>query len=215
MNYIEKARKSRVLKILFLIILIIIIFDKLLIMGCKTIYNIFEKFLYKNKPESSLEQEKKNINKNNEEFNNLDLNKYNEKNLFGSISEIFKNEKYNLGHYPNVEIKPGQELFKDNKFLPQCCMYYSDYSNDRGCPCITPEQQHYLQRRGLNRSNDSFIREYDLKNIYFSPTNVFKNNKAENKVDIFLKHDTYIKKNPEYLSDTSINYVLSILNEIQ
>ena len=87
-------------------------------------------------------------------------------------------------------------------------MYYSHYSSDKGCPCITPEQQNYLQRRGKNRSRESFIHEFDLKNIFFSPTNTFKGNKDE----IFLKHDTYIKKDPEPLSDASKNYVFSILN---
>ena len=87
-------------------------------------------------------------------------------------------------------------------------MYYSHYSSDKGCPCITPEQQNYLQRRGTNRSSESFIHEFDLKNMFFSPTNTLKGNKDE----IFLNHDTYIKKEPEPLSDASKNYVFSILN---
>jgi len=41
-----------------------------------------------------------------------------------------------------------------------------------------------------------------------SPTNTLKGNKDE----IFFNHDTYIKKEPEPLSDASKNYVFSILN---
>ena len=77
--------------------------------------------------------------------------------------------------------------------------------------CITPEQQNYLQRRGLNRTHESFIHEYDLKNMFFSPTNTFKSLNDE----IFLKHNTYIKKNPEPLTSENKNYVLSILNTQQ
>lgn len=207
MGLIEKIRESKVLKIFFLIILLLIIFDKLLIFGMIKIYYSFQKIIMQNEVENPLELIKKYTNKNNENFNNLNLNNY-EENIVGSISEIYKKDKYNLGEYPNVEVKGGQELFKHNKFLPECCMYYSHYSSDKGCPCITPEQQNYLQRRGLNRSSESFIHEFDLKNMFFSPTNTFKCNKEE----IFLKNKTYIEKEPTQLSDVSKNYVISILN---
>ena len=72
---------------------------------------------------------------------------------------------------------PPNNLFiwADNKFLPECCFYYSDYSTDKGCPCITPEQQYYLQRRGLNRDKNCFLKETnDYANVFFSPTSVFK-----------------------------------------
>jgi hypothetical protein len=205
MGLLEKLWGNKVFKIIFSIILLLIIFDKLVILIIITLYYRFQKFVLQNKIENPLKE--KYSNKNNENFNNLALNNY-EKNIVGSISEIFKKDKYNLGVYPNVEVKGGQELFKHNKFLPECCMYYSHYSNDKGCPCITPEQQHYLQRRGTNRASESFIREFDLKNMFFSPTNTLKGNKDE----IFLKHNTYIKKDPEPLSDTSKNYIFSILN---
>ena len=157
--------------------MLLIIFDKVIIIGLILLYYKVKKLIIKS------------INKNNESFNNLDLYDYQEI-IASKISDIFKNNKYNLGEYPNVAIKSEYEIFKHNKFLPECCMYYSNYSSDKGCPCITPEQQNYLQRRGLNRSDESFIHEYDLKNIFFSPTNVFKKNKDE----IFLKHNTYIEK---------------------
>lgn len=207
MSSIDKLRESKVFKIFFCIFLLLIIFDNVVIQVLKSIYNGFQKLVLKNDIESPLETIKKYTNKNSENFNNLNLNNY-EENMGGSISEIFKKDKYNLGDYPNVEVKGGEELFKYNKFLPECCMYYSDYSSDKGCPCITPEQQNYLQRRGLNRSSESFIHEHDLKNMFFSPTNTLKGNKDE----IFLTNNTYIKKDPEPLSDASKNDVYSILN---
>ena len=200
MGLIEKLRESLVFKIIFCIILLLIIFDKVIIY-------IFQKYILQNQIGNPLEVIKKYTNKNNENFNNLDLNNYQE-NTVNSISEIYKNNKYNLGNYPNVEVKGGQEVFKHNKFLPECCMYYSHYSSDRGSPCITPEQQNYLQRRGTNRTSESFIHEKDLKNMFFSPANTFKGNKDE----IFLNLDIEIKKEPEPLSDISKNYVFSILN---
>ena len=200
MGVIEKLRESLVFKIIFCIILLLIIFDKVVIY-------IFQKIILQNQIGNPLEVIKKYTNKNNENFNNLDLNNYQE-NTVNSISEIYKNNKYNLGNYPNVEVKGGQEVFKNNKFLPECCMYYSHYSSDRGCPCITPEQQNYLQRRGTNRTSESFIHEKDLKNKFFSPANTFKGNKDE----IFLNLDIEIKKELEPLSDISKNYVFSILN---
>ena len=86
------------------------------------------------------------------------------------------NPEFNLNSYPNVEVKPGQLFLQNNKFLPECCFYYSDYSTDKGCPCITPEQQYYLQRRGLNRDKNCFLKETnDYANLFFSPTLAFKN----------------------------------------
>ena len=210
MSLIEKLKESKVFKIFFCIGLLLIIFDKVIIHVLKSKYKEFKKLVLKNDIESPLETIKKYTNKNSEKFNNLDLNNY-EENMGESISKIFKQDKYNLGDYPNVEVKGGEELFKHNKYLPECCMYYSDYSSDKGCPCITPEQQNYLQRRGLNRSSDSFIHESDLKNMFFSPTNTLKGNKDE----IFLTNNTYIKKDPEPLSDASKNDVYSILNTLE
>ncbi len=190
MGLIENLRESINFKILFILILLVIIFNKLVIAWLNSIYNELKKF----------------INKNDEKFTNLYLNEYSENNI-DRISDIFKNTKFNLGVYPNVKINEGDELFKHNKYLPECCMYYSDYSNDKGCPCITPEQQYYLQRRGFNRKNDQFIKEHDLKNIYFSPSNTFKKEKE----DVFLNHRTYIKKIKPLTSECK-NYVYSFFN---
>ena len=201
MELIKKLKKRILFKIIFFIILLLIVFNKVLIHG-------FQKFILQNEIKNPLELINTYIKKkNNENFNNLDFNNYQE-NIPSSISEIYKKDKYNLGKYPNIEVTGTQEVFNNNKFLPECCMYYSDYSSDKGCACITPEQQNYLQRRGTNRTHELFIHEKDLKNMFFSPTNTFKGNKDE----IFLNFNIDIEKEPEPLSDVSKNYVFSILN---
>lgn len=82
----------------------------------------------------------------------------------------FKYNNMNFNAYPNVEIRPDKPLFNNNKFLPECCLYYNDYSSSNGCPCITPEQQYYLQRRGVNRHISSLTQEgQSYKNVYYSP----------------------------------------------
>lgn len=91
-----------------------------------------------------------------------------------NLANIFKTGDLNLKEYPNVRVYDDAEFFKDNKFLPECCMYYPDYSGDQGCPCITPEQQFFLKRRGGNRHASGFISGEKSANLYFSPTNAFK-----------------------------------------
>tara|TARA_Y100000591_G_scaffold68554_1_gene56751 strand:- start:20 stop:466 length:447 start_codon:yes stop_codon:yes gene_type:complete len=111
-------------------------------------------------------------------FNNFQpmTNYKSSENFKTNLTDIFKNPEFNLNSYPNVDLKPGQNFLQNNKFLPECCFYYNDYSTDKGCPCITPEQQYYLQRRGLNRDKNSFLKESnDYTNLYFSPTFAFKN----------------------------------------
>ena len=111
-------------------------------------------------------------------FNNFEsmTNYKSSKDLKTNLTNIFKNHEFNLNEYPNIEVKPGQLFLQNNKFLPECCFYYNDYSTDKGCPCITPEQQYYLQRRGLNRDKNSFLKESsDYTNLVFSPTLAFKN----------------------------------------
>ena len=110
-------------------------------------------------------------------FNNFETmtNYKTTEDLKHNLTNIFKNPEFNLNEYPNLEIQPGKLFLQNNKFLPECCFYYSDYSTDKGCPCITPEQQYYLQRRGLNRDKNCFLKETnDYANIFFSPTSVFK-----------------------------------------
>ena len=184
----EKIRNNNLHKFLFYIFLLLVIFNQAIIYGIMGVYN------------KNQEDEQRT-----ENYNNLDTNT---EFRYESITDILKKNKFNLGNYPNVEIKPGETLFKHNKFLPECCIYYSEYSSDKGCPCITPEQQNYLQRRGLNRSTSSFVHSPALKNVYFSPTNTLKGLKNE----IFLKHDTYINKTPPEMTASAINKVYSLLN---
>ena len=146
-----------------------------------------------------------------ENFSNFDASS----NIPAILGNIFKHPELNLSEYPNVEIKPGERLFTDNKFLPECCFYYSQYSTDRGCPCITPEQQYYLQRRGLNKDPDSFIKSSnDYQNIFFSPSNALKGNKdANNDLErIYKQNNIYFKRDEPPLSDLSINEAYRLLN---
>ena len=46
-------------------------------------------------------------------------------------------------------------IFSKNKSKPECCP--SPYSTSTGCICITPEQIHYLNTRGGNRTSDSGV----------------------------------------------------------
>ena len=144
-----------------------------------------------------------------ENYRNLEFSEFNK--IPNNLNEIFKITNLNLNAYPNVKVKGGEELFKDNKFLPECCIYYSDYSTDKGCPCITGEQQGYLLKRGNNRNTDSFIEGKYEKTLFFSPSNTFK----QDKENIFIKHDLYFKKDEEPLSDASKNYVYSKLYELK
>lgn len=124
-------------------------------------------------------------------------------NIAHHLSQIFNHSDLNLNAYPNVEIKPGQTLFQDNKFLPECCFYNSQYSTDRGCPCITPDQNYYLQRRGTNKHPSSFIQEKnDYKNLFFSPTSALKGDKVP-----FIKNNIHFKRDEPPLTDASENYV--------
>ena len=142
------------------------------------------------------------VNDNNKEkFLNISNNEYG-----NSLGMIFKKNELNLNEYPNIKISPGELLFNNNKFLPECCYYYSQYSSDKGCPCITPEQQYYLQRRGLNKHPNSFIQESkDYKNLFFSPGNTLKGKES------FIKNNVYINK-VKPISDLSINEINKLLN---
>jgi hypothetical protein len=46
-------------------------------------------------------------------------------------------------------------IFAKNKFKPECCP--APYSSSTGCACMTPEQIHYLNTRGGNRTSDSGV----------------------------------------------------------
>lgn len=145
---------------------------------------------------------KKNINVKKENFIN-----FKENTLLNNLSNIFKNDELNLKAYPNGDIKPQADFFKENKFLPECCMYYSDYSTSKGCPCITPEQQYYLKRRGGNRIESSFIHGEHSSNLYFSPSSAFKGNK-QNLFNPFMEIPQIINKQEE----KERNFFQSLIN---
>ena len=225
MNLIQKLRESRVLKIIFSMILLIIIFDKLLLLCLMTVYYLVQKYVLKNEVKSPLyyikkytdseysekyKNDDKYLNFGKELYTNLESSIFEPSgNIAHNLGSIFKNSELNLNAYPNVEIKPGQRLFQDNKFLPECCFYHSQYSTDKGCPCITPGQQYYLQRRGLNKHPDSFIQDNkDYKNLFFSPSMALKGETMP-----FNQNAVYFLRDEPPLSEISKNYVRSILNE--
>lgn len=170
-----KLDLSNFYKILFSILIILIIIN-LIIYYLPLIISIINK---------------KNINVKNENFIN-----FKENTLLNNLSNIFKNDELNLKAYPNGDIKPQADFFKENKFLPECCMYYSDYSTSKGCPCITPEQQYYLKRRGGNRIESSFIHGEYSSNLYFSPSSAFKG-KKENLFSPFIEIPKVVNKQAE------------------
>jgi hypothetical protein len=141
-----------------------------------------------------------------ENFNNLDYAIFEpSSNMIHHYGNKFKYGTMNFNAYPNVEIKLNKPLFNNNKFLPECCLYYNDYSSSKGCPCITPDQQYYLQRRGINRHESSLTQEGEsYKNFYYSPTLALKGEDFPFNPLVDSDYNIYIS--PEFnASDVSIN----------
>ena len=192
---------------LFILLLIIVIFKDIIYYQINNIYNSFinANANTKNKKQSKVKEDMTN-------FNNSFVN---------SLGEIFKNSHYNFGEYKNVEFKPGELFFKNNKFLPECCNYYSDYSTSRGCPCITPEQQYYLKRLGLNRSLDStsnivYSKEEDkkdFKNVFFSPTKALKGEQFPFNPLVNKDYNVYISGDQPPLTSVSTNNFDKLINK--
>jgi len=169
--------KSKIPLILTGIIIFVLIFDRATML---LILYIYKK--YWSKKENYIN------NNNNDNYNNIFVTNYFEpsNNTIGLLSKVFKHPELNLQSYTNVKIDPEKVLFEDNKFLPECCFYNSDYSSSKGCPCITGDQQKYLNTRGTNKSYISFIQDNtSYKNVYFSPTLAFQG------------HDSPFKTNDE------------------
>jgi hypothetical protein len=168
--------KYKIMKILVAIIIFVLIFDKFTIFLITGLIYAYENYKNSNK------------NMNLENYNNF-LSNTSTDNYYDNISElskIFKHPERNINSYNDVSIAPEKVFLQDNKFLPECCFYNTEYSTSKGCACITPEQENYLLARGKNKSYLSFIQEDDeYKNIYFSPTAVLKQNESQ-----FIKHDT-------------------------
>jgi hypothetical protein len=159
--------KNKIMKIFVGIIIFVLIFDKLTIFLVMGLIYGFEN--YKNSHKHMFT----------ESYNNL-LSSNSVQHYYDNITElskVFKHPELNLKSYNDVQIDPAKVFLQDNKFLPECCLYNTDYSTSKGCACISPEQQNYLLARGTNKALISFTQENnDYKNIYFSPTLTLKEN---------------------------------------
>ena len=166
--------KNKYMKFLVAIIIFVLIFDKFTILVITGIIYGYESY--------------KNSHKNLENYNNF-LSTSSVEHYYDNtreLSNVFKHPELNLNSYNDVTIDPAKVFLQDNKFLPECCLYNSEYSTSKGCACITPQQENYLLARGTNKSHISFIEENnDYKNIYFSPTLALQENKTP-----FQKHTT-------------------------
>ena len=155
--------KITTMKVITFIIIFILIFDKATIL---LVFYIYSNYVFK------IFHKKENYTNNNDLVTTIFEPSYNNVAL---LSNVFKHPELNLKSYTNVKIDPTKVLFEDNKFLPECCFYNSEYSSSKGCPCITGDQQNYLSARGTNKSYISFIQNNnDYKNKYFSPTLAFQ-----------------------------------------
>lgn len=197
---IKKDNSFKLLSLILLIILLIFFFSKLCILVTVFLDYITKKQLFSNNNNSISIVES---------MSNLEHSIFEPSgNTANSLGNIFKRSELNLKAYPNAEISSAASLFQTNKFLPECCFYYSQYSTDKGCPCITQEQQYYLQRRGTNKDPSSFIQERrDYRNLFFSPSMALKGIKNP-----FIINNVYFKRDQEPPSDISLNEFYSLVN---
>lgn len=191
MTVLKSLQNNLAYKIIFVLLLIAIIFKDLL-------YSLIDNSI-NNK-----------INKNMREGMDLFISQESQDYMANNLGNIFKKSNMNFNSYPNVEIKPDRPLFTENKFLPECCFYNNQYSTDRGCPCITPEQQYYLQRNGVNKHNNDFLsNKGNYTNLFFSPTMAFKKESIP-----FNKNDTFPILNYPAPSDSSMNQFNNLTNNL-
>lgn len=160
-KYYLKFIKSRIGKVIMFIVIFILIFDKATILLVTYLYSKYYLKAFEKKE--------------NYTNNGLVTSIFEpSNNNVAALSSVFKHPELNLKSYTNIKIDPTKVLFEDNKFLPECCFYNSEYSSSKGCPCITGDQQNYLSARGTNKSYISFIQnDNDYKNKFFSPTLAF------------------------------------------
>jgi len=160
--------KNKYMKFLVFIIIFVLIFDKFTFFVIMSIIYGYESYKNAHKSKNSLEN-----------YNNF-LSTSSVEHYYDNTSElskVFKHPELNLNSYNDVTINPEKVFLQDNKFLPECCFYNTEYSTSKGCACITPTQENYLLARGTNKSQISFIeQDNDYKNIYFSPTLAFQEN---------------------------------------
>ena len=186
--------KNKIMKIFISIIIFVLIFDKFTILFISGLFYGFKN--YKNA--------------NTEHYNNF-LSTSSVEHYYDNVKElskVLKHPELNLNSYNNVRIDPEKVFLQDNKFLPECCFYNTDYSTSKGCACISPDQENYLLTRGTNKSHISFLQENnDYKNIYFSPTQTFHENKTS-----FINHDISYITSYEPLNDEKKNKFYELTN---
>ena len=190
--------KKKIIKYGSYAIIFVLIFDKLTLFVIFSLYYAFTRYFIKAKePFTRLDYTSFDTSYNNSSYNPL-------------YSHVFKNTGLNLKSYNNVAIDPTKPLLENNKFLPECCLYNSEYSTSKGCACITPTQQEYLRRRGTNKSASSFIQEDNTyNNLFFSPTLAIKGDPIP-----FHKNDTRYIVDFANLTSTKINEFANLTNKL-
>jgi len=190
--------KKNIIKYGTYAILFVLIFDKLTLFIIFSLYYAFTRYFIKVKEAfTKLDYSNFDTSKNNLSYNPL-------------YSHIFKNSGLNLKSYNNVAIDPSKPLLENNKFLPECCLYNSEYSTSKGCACITPTQQEYLRRRGTNKSVSSFIqKDTKYNNLFFSPTLAIKGDPIP-----FHKNDTHYIVDYTDLTSSKINEFANLTNKL-
>jgi hypothetical protein len=195
-NY--ERQKKNIIKYGSYAILFVLIFDKLTLFVIFSLYYAFTRYFIKVKEAfTKLDYSNFDTSKNNLYYNRL-------------YSQVFKNTGLNLKSYNNVAINPSKPLLENNKFLPECCLYNSEYSTSKGCACITPTQQEYLRRRGTNKSASSFIQaDTKYNNLFFSPTLAIKGDPIP-----FNKNDMHYIVDFADLTSTKINEFANLTNKL-
>ena len=190
--------KHSIVKYAIIVLLFVIIFDKLTLLIIFSLYYIYKR-LFKNhiEPFAQLNYSSFDTSNNDLSYNTL-------------YSHTYKNSGLNLSSYNNVKIDPTKVLFENNKFLPECCLYNSEYSTSKGCACITPTQQEYLRRRGTNKSASSFIQNNSkYTNLFFSPTLAIQGDPIP-----FNKYNTNYIVDYQDLSSDKIDEFNSLINKL-
>jgi hypothetical protein len=196
-TYYERQKKN-IIKYGSLVILFVLIFDKLILFIIFSLYYAFKKY-FKTAKEAFTKLDYTNFDTS---YNNFSYNPL--------YSQVFKNTGLNLKSYNNVAIDPSKPLLENNKFLPECCLYNSEYSTSKGCACITPTQQEYLRRRGTNKSASSFLQEdTTYNNLFFSPTLAIKGDPIP-----FHKNDTTYIVDFADLTSSKINEFANLTNKL-
>tara|TARA_A100001015_G_scaffold139189_1_gene154271 strand:- start:170 stop:784 length:615 start_codon:yes stop_codon:yes gene_type:complete len=162
----------------------------------------------------------KSLSKLNESYKNLNNNNLNTSNFDSSVASslgnIFKYGDLNMNSYPNIKNHLIQSqatfktrpLFEDNKILPECCLYYSQYSTTHGCPCVTPDQEKYLKMRASNKHKTSFLdNNKDYKNMFYSITSALKGNSFPFNENLDISYNSFYT-----LTDASINEFYTYTN---